>query len=104
MSKHVKVNPCPFCGSGNILELSGHSVSWMVCDDCKAEGPVGTVSWDSRAPSPAFEAMVEALEWYAERLQHVRKNHGEGDTARAELSADCSARADAALALARGER
>lgn len=95
MSKHVTVNPCPFCGSSNILELSGHSVSWMVCDDCKAEGPVGTVSWDSRAPSPAFEAMVEALE-------EILDYGGGADNA---LEDDyVMDRARTALALARGEQ
>jgi len=64
--------------------------------------PVHTEFYDVPlyAAPPAADRMREALEWYAERLRHVRKNHSEGDKARAELSADCGARADAALAAA----
>ncbi|MER8604802.1 hypothetical protein NKH48_13710 [Mesorhizobium sp. M1233] len=57
---------------------------------------------DDTAPTSAVDgeivqALRGALEWYAEQVGHVRKNHKEGDVARAALSADCGKRAEDAL-------
>ena len=34
----VELKPCPFCGSGNIVESYGLD-DFMRCEDCDAEGP-----------------------------------------------------------------
>jgi regulator of replication initiation timing len=57
-----------------------------------------TIIADRDALRAEVARLREALEWYAQQLKHVRKNHSEGDTARAALSDDRGSRARAALA------
>lgn len=35
----LKLKPCPFCGSSDVRDASGMSVSQLYCHDCGAHGP-----------------------------------------------------------------
>lgn len=35
------INPCPFCGSEDVVLRGGLDYSWVYCDDCEACGPTG---------------------------------------------------------------
>lgn len=109
MSKHVKVKPCPFCGSEDVNQMRWEE--WLQCNSCAAEGAApddnfadAVSAWNRRAPSPAFEAMVEALEGLVKCCE-------EHDAAIAKVMGAPPGWKDtyldaarAAVALARGER
>jgi len=62
------------------------------------EKTMGTYPNIPTSTPSAVSVMKEALEWYAEQLSHVRKNHQEGVDARQQLTNDCGKRAEVALA------
>ena len=40
-------NPCLFCGCTKIDTLGGPDIWWMHCDNCEAEGPLGSSESES---------------------------------------------------------
>lgn len=46
-----KLKPCPFCGSGNIIEISVGFREFVHCNNCDTNGPsCYPSSFDQRAP------------------------------------------------------
>ena len=93
MSEVLK--PCPFC-SNEDLDIGVTDVthiSYIYCDECGCEGPIDVTGsnviprtkWNTRTPSPAVAALVEALEackleLYCTNNQLLQNGYKEGET------------------------
>ena len=52
----MKIMKCPFCGSDEVQLIEGYSKSWVICEECGADGPM------SFAPNDAIDKWNNA--WY----------------------------------------
>lgn len=67
--------------------LRNRRVGWVICEEA----------------ADTIDALVEALEWYAEQAAGCRKVTSEGETARNALDKDGGQRARAAIARVNGD-
>ena len=67
----TEINPCPFCGSGDIRIALTHGDYWVNCGKCWAEGPkcdtesAATAAWNAavtRAELDKMEHRIARLE------------------------------------------
>lgn len=42
--REAVMNNCPFCGNDDVTCIEGSSMSWVVCEECGAEGPMAVTS------------------------------------------------------------
>lgn len=63
----VKLEPCPFCGSDDLDEVSGGTYTRIKCTSCVTYGPSGREpgaaqeGWNNREPLNAQEIPAEAI-------------------------------------------
>lgn len=43
----MKIMNCPFCGSDEVKLIEGFTKSWVICEDCGADGPMSYTSNDA---------------------------------------------------------
>jgi Lar family restriction alleviation protein len=72
MNETVRLEPCPFCSEREALlychDEAGDHWIWCMVETCEVSGPVrkskdeAIAAWNQRAPHPAHEPMLSALE------------------------------------------
>jgi hypothetical protein len=101
----MTLKPCPFCDSDRVSNRG----NFIQCVECEASGPTGrgekhvTGRWNRRAPSPAFVAMRELIEWLREESPVDFLGTGSNIQKANQEQAEWERRIEAALQLAESE-
>lgn len=82
-SEPKELKACPFCGGVAVFRNSERVIQCSVCFIFTNGGLYANpiASWNRRAPSPAFDAMLAALKKMEKAWSEYRQHGSDGDSA-----------------------